>query len=433
MTLDSDKIVTVRFEPIPLIAFTLTTLVIGDHGRISPTGGLYENEVPIPLTASPEAGYRLKGWTGTDDDASADYSNTVTLVADTMVTVEFEPIPINLIYELVGGQGTTAPTSGTYDAGTLVALSVAPDAGFRVRAWTGSNDDITRNVSNTVILDTDKTVTVEFASIVTCRAVSVKTRKTTKRNALKFSGSLAATQDDFVGADQIQIGIWSDTGFPVYQESIALGPDDATGGKYRYKNNIGKLQPGAITSLKIDLNKHTLSLAARNIDLTGLQSPFYVDIAFGNFVGLCEANEEVINGAKPIPLCLLSGFSDALRIDKAKVKSGNKGDSLAVIGGLAAQENDLDFTQEEVTIRWGDTFNETLPLGSFTRKKGNAFIYKRPKGLVGFHIAAAKIDLDKCTFILTIIKAPTLDAQGGVTLTISSDSGRFQAEDEFVF
>ena len=58
----------------------------------------------VQLTATPYDGYRVKSWTGTDDDTSMSNNNTVTMVSDKKVIVEFEKVPTdNLIVFQKGG------------------------------------------------------------------------------------------------------------------------------------------------------------------------------------------------------------------------------------------------------------------------------------------------------------------------------------------
>ena len=67
-----------------------------------------------------------------------------------------------LTAEVLGEHGTVAPASGTYYAGTPVTVTATPDQGYRVRQWTGTNDDATHAVDNLVVMWSDRDVTVEF-------------------------------------------------------------------------------------------------------------------------------------------------------------------------------------------------------------------------------------------------------------------------------
>lgn len=65
-------------------------------------GGQYLAGESIALSASPAGGWRVKKWSGTDDDGSTATTNTVTMPADVrVVSVNYEPIPLT---------ATTTPT-----------------------------------------------------------------------------------------------------------------------------------------------------------------------------------------------------------------------------------------------------------------------------------------------------------------------------------
>jgi hypothetical protein len=73
--------------------YTLTTSVVGGHGTVHPSDGMYAIGTVVSLTAVPDIGYRVKAWSGTDDVPAADSNtNTVTMNGNKTVTVEFEVI-----------------------------------------------------------------------------------------------------------------------------------------------------------------------------------------------------------------------------------------------------------------------------------------------------------------------------------------------------
>ena len=116
--------------------------VIGGNGTLDPGSGAFEQGTVVPLTAIPDTGYRVKAWTGTDQDsASGSDGNVVTMNGDRNVTVEFEPIPprtFELTASVASGSGILAPASGVYDENAVVTLQAVPDVGFRVLAWQGT-------------------------------------------------------------------------------------------------------------------------------------------------------------------------------------------------------------------------------------------------------------------------------------------------------
>ncbi len=165
VTLSSDKTVTVEFEIIPVQTFQLNTGVAGGNGTLAPPSGKYDPGTVVTLTATPAVNYRVKKWTGTDNDASTANTNTVTMSSDKTVTVEFELIPemgVQLNTGVAGGNGSVFPNSAKYEKGKVIQLTAFPAAGWRVKVWTGTDNDASTANVNTVTMSSDKTVTVEF-------------------------------------------------------------------------------------------------------------------------------------------------------------------------------------------------------------------------------------------------------------------------------
>ena len=136
------------------------------RGRVEPGSGAYRQYEVVQLEAYPDEGYRVKGWTGTDDDLSTGTSKKVTMVADTNVTIEFEEVPLyQLRTEIIGGRGTISPyhrRGEYYPDGTVVALIAAPDRTYIVDRWAGTDDDTSWSNTNTITMDSDKDVTILF-------------------------------------------------------------------------------------------------------------------------------------------------------------------------------------------------------------------------------------------------------------------------------
>jgi CHRD domain-containing protein/GLUG motif-containing protein len=276
-------------------------------------------------------------------------------------------------------------------------------------------------------------------------SVTIKAGKsrTEPADSFKAGGNLYLSTDDaavedLIYAETIEVQLVNMGGATEELDTILLDvvPVDVNPGKLASSGVFSYKRPkggsGLIKTLKIDFNKNTFTLDAQKVDLSGLRMPFKLTIDFGAYQGtilFSETNAEKVNKGKPLPICLLSAVEDALRADKAKVKTSKKGDSLTAQGGIAAGEISLDLNQETVTIEWGD-FSETLIAGSLVAKKGRNYSYKKPKNGPEL-MSSLSIDLDKCSFKLTLKEAPELAKEGTVVLKIHSET--FQAEDEVVF
>jgi hypothetical protein len=208
--------------------YTLTAVVIdwdgtGKNGTVEPNSATilygYENNV-ITLNAIPDTGYRVKQWTGTDNDYSTDFTNTVTLTEDKTVTVKFERIPYyQLTATVIGGHGSIDPTGGTYPGGTTVILTAKPDSDYRVKRWNGTDDDSLKTKTNKVTIDSNTAVTVEFEHT----------------QVIQVPGSYSSIQQAFDAAGDgdtilVSTGVWgTSTGYTIGGKDITLtstNPDD---------------------------------------------------------------------------------------------------------------------------------------------------------------------------------------------------------------
>jgi len=135
-------------------------------GYVEPGSGVYRQYEVVQLKAHPDPGYRVRAWTGTDDDSSKKTDNSLTIVADANVTIEFEKIPLyQLRTEVISGRGAILPyhrRGEYYLDGTVVTLIAAPDKTYIVDRWSGTDDDASWSKTNTVTMDSDKEVTVLF-------------------------------------------------------------------------------------------------------------------------------------------------------------------------------------------------------------------------------------------------------------------------------
>jgi len=87
VTMQTHETVTVCFTK---IMHSLTTAVSGGDGTIAPESGTYEHGKIIELTASPADDWEVASWSGTDNDASTENTNEVTINGDKTVEVFFK-------------------------------------------------------------------------------------------------------------------------------------------------------------------------------------------------------------------------------------------------------------------------------------------------------------------------------------------------------
>ena len=241
------------------------------------------------------------------------------------------------------------------------------------------------------------------------------------KDALTVSGT-AVLPTDVNDIEEVGVIITSlADGEVIYTETLSGFDPDVVNrtGKYKYTAKVTSGHAGKITSLALDFRKGTYSLAAKNVDLTGLACPFEVGITLGSYELSGNAYESAVNGTKTIPTRLMRMYKDTLIVTKAKAKNGTSAlsDSLSVSGEIAVEDiNDAnldepDLAAQDVNIVWGSqTF--TVPAGSFEPGKGHS--YKCSKIVDPNGIVTAAIDFDKCTFTVSIAKANISAVHGDV-------------------
>ncbi|MBN1844765.1 MAG: CHRD domain-containing protein [Sedimentisphaerales bacterium] len=197
-------------------------------------------------------------------------------------------------------------------------------------------------------------------------------------------------------------------------------------GLYSYKRRDPA--EGPLQRASIDFAKNAFSLQAAQADLSGLRLPFGLSVSYGPYRGavvLAESNRYLVNRGKPLPLILLNDRRDALRVDKAKVRSSSQGDSLKVQGAIAAADPNGDWSQETLTIHWGD-YQVALPAGNLLAAKDRLWKYTRPKQSPD-PIAKVLLDLGKCKFAIQLSQASPLADESPVLFQITSE--HFAAQD----
>ncbi|MDD5133881.1 MAG: right-handed parallel beta-helix repeat-containing protein [Phycisphaerae bacterium] len=108
----------------PVLLYQLASGIVGGNGSLLPESGSFAVNLVVELTAAPDLGYRVRQWTGTDNDALKTTVNQVTMNSNKTVTVEFEVIP-SIIY--VDDDGPGAPAEDGSPANPYDSMQEAVD------------------------------------------------------------------------------------------------------------------------------------------------------------------------------------------------------------------------------------------------------------------------------------------------------------------
>lgn len=288
-------------------------------------------------------------------------------------------------------------TDDSWTAGCYYLLPGSPcrDTGDN-SAVTGIDTDLEGNprVSNGIV---DLGAYERNSAGLTVAKMTLKAGRSRQALADTFqaNGTCQAAQADFENAENvlIRIGPCSET----------LAGDDfrQSGSKpvYAYRGTAG-----LISSLKLDLNKHTFQMKSRKQDLTGLVAPVPVELVIGGYCAYGsaadEGAEDVINGKKYVPMQYLYGYEDALRIEKVSYKQGTEVGvvTLTLKGSLAAADL-TDLSTHGVTLTWGTADIITNQL--FTDKNNGKYQYSKKSTVGDPSSVSVTIDYAKCTFKIT--------------------------------
>jgi len=220
---------------------------------------------------------------------------------------------------------------------------------------------------------------------------------------ISLSGLMSATYSNITGgATVIKATIGSDdivtpfvVTFPINGRTFNYRT-----GRYSYSGTDGSVKK----SFMYDLKTRKFSFTANNIDLSGLGCPVTVEIEVASYTGIAEVNEAIINGPRvPIPMLLMMGVKDVLRVDKCQIKQSNdpNKDLLSVKGAFAVDDLDVNTVSEDLVITLGAQ-HFTIPKDKL--KAGNGkFTFSNAKVTeVGGGTATGEFNFNLCSFTLTI-------------------------------
>jgi len=181
----ADRTVSVTYQETVTPCYTLTRTHTGQGNNpvATPTKstecgtGQYIAGEVITLTATPAVNWSVAGWSGTNNDASAATTNTVTMpVGNHTVSVTYQEtvLPCYTLTRTHTGQGNNPVATpsksaecgtGQYVLGESISLTATPAVGWSVSGWSGTNNDASAATTNTVTMPgADHTVSVAYVS-----------------------------------------------------------------------------------------------------------------------------------------------------------------------------------------------------------------------------------------------------------------------------
>jgi mannan endo-1,4-beta-mannosidase len=345
---------------------------------------------------------------------------------------------INGTFNITSPQNFTSGRVWRFDSSSPAVMETAGISDIANNAFTYTIPPLT--VCH-IVLQTGASLT-----ITKCKVAAGKTQYHNNadyndmKDAFEASGTITLPSD-YSDINSVEVNITSVTdGKVVYTETLSdFNPTLVNSkGKYTHLAKVYKGRPGKITSLTLDFRKRTFAIKANNLDLTGLACPVQLGFTMGGYQVSGNADETVVNGSKQlIPVRLMRLYKDTLIVTKASVKNIAKqsSDSLSVKGDIAVADMNLDTNEpnlvtKEVVITLSDandtnTQTFTIPQGSFkASKKGHLYNCGKINPVITpveniNTLVTASIDLDNCTFTVSIIKSDLGIVSGDVKFGLS--------------
>ena len=126
-------------------------------GSVDTSGGSYDSNSSVTITASPSDGYEFTGWSGNATGSTNPL--TVTLNGNKNITANFSVIKYSLTVSASNG-GSVNLSEGEYSSQTSITLIASPDEGYSFVRWSGSVSSTKNSID--VVMDNNKIISAVF-------------------------------------------------------------------------------------------------------------------------------------------------------------------------------------------------------------------------------------------------------------------------------
>ena len=235
------------------------------------------------------------------------------------------------------------------------------------------------------------------------------------KDKISFSGAMDAVTVDFNDANNtIRVTVYSNDIVNIFDQNFPIDANTFKKGKYNYSKTVG----GVKKSFTYDVKTRKFAFAASDVNLLGLDCPVTAKIDIGDYDGIAELDEAIVNGSRvPIPIKLMNGVKNVLRVDKCTVKQNNKPnkDQLTAGGAFAVKNPDpcmANWITEGLVITLG---SQQFDIHKNSLKAGKGmFSCSNVKVTDPNATAAATFNFNLCSFTLTIKNANIPPVSGDV-------------------
>ena len=245
-----------------------------EGGNVSTTGGVFNENTSVSITASPAQGYELSSWTGTSLTGN---SISVKVTSNQTIIANFVRSKYTLTVDTVGsGQVAqqvvnSARETTEYESGNTIRLTSSPQSDFVFYDWEYLLNDVSENTYENpleLIMDQSKTVTATFEE----KLPLINPENTDKNNTIgkwkirkKRPGSQSSTSARASECQVNEIILRTDNSFTIITETSTITGQYSIDSETSISLNQGETNIGRLTDIILTQNYFSF-----NIELTGV-------------------------------------------------------------------------------------------------------------------------------------------------------------------
>jgi uncharacterized repeat protein (TIGR02543 family) len=258
-------------SPIAPIKYTVSVSA-SDGGGVSTSGGEYNENTSVSITANPQQGYEFSGWTGTTLTGS---SISVKVTSNQTITAIFTRSIYTLTLGNVGSGEVTQQVINSerredYESGKTIRLTATPESQFLFYDWEQLNNNLSEYTYENpleVIMDGSKTVTATFEEKLPIVNPDNNDKNTVGKWKIrkKRPGSQRTFSARAVDCEVNEIIFRSDNSFTIITETSTITGQYTIDFETSISLNQGETNIGRLTGIIL-----TESFISFNIELTGV-------------------------------------------------------------------------------------------------------------------------------------------------------------------
>jgi len=341
----------------------------------------------------------------------------INLVPGEKQTVEFDITPNQLA--VIDDQNNRIVEPGLFQ---VYVGAGQPDPNFQLSqsVQAGQSINLSQNTQASNVLTGNFTIK-NPNDMLTLQKVQVRAGKTTGQDTITISGEVPDHSIALQNAESVRVILRNSNTYAVYEQQLDFDPDQASVNNVVYQLGNPKSKTEPVCTLRLNSSRNTFSLICTRVPLRGLRCPFIVEIITGDFNGWAQADEDIVNGRKSIPLQLLRNWEDLLQLSGTPVVKKSKrenNDSLRLKGWLTLKE-EIDLSNHQMILDW-DQQSFMIPPSSFQTSRREGFYVCRNVVVIDSlgnpAQLSALIDLGKCSFSITLTRTNIISTSGNISM-----------------